>query len=160
MGGARTRRPGPAAAHRRSAGADRAEEEIATEGHGRNTEKRQDEYGSATGQVLTPTLLPFFRVSSVSFRGWFFFGYNGFMLDVRPEIAGALRANRPVVALESTLIAHGLPWPTNLETARAAEQAVRDQGAVPATIAVLQGRPTIGLSGADIEALAREPGAL
>src|SRR5438093_1582771 len=78
------------------------------------------------------------------------------MLDVRPEIASALRANRPVVALESTLIAHGLPWPTNLESARAAEQAVRDRGAVPATIAVLHGQPVIGLSDAEIESLARD----
>jgi pseudouridine-5'-phosphate glycosidase len=76
-------------------------------------------------------------------------------LDVRPEIAAALHADRPIVALESTLIAHGLPWPLNLETARLAEAAVRDEGAVPATIAVWRGRPTIGLSGAELEELAR-----
>ena len=56
-------------------------------------------------------------------------------LEVRPEVAQALQAGRPVVALESTLIAHGLPWPVNLETARAAEETVRNQGAVPATLA-------------------------
>ena len=72
-----------------------------------------------------------------------------------PEVADALRTGRPVVALESTLIAHGLPWPVNLATARAADQAVRDEGAVPATVAVWQGRPTVGLSGAEIESLAR-----
>jgi pseudouridine-5'-phosphate glycosidase len=77
------------------------------------------------------------------------------MLTVRPEIAAALRERRPVVALESTLIAHGLPWPVNMETARAAEQAVREAGAVPATIAVLVGQPIIGLTSAEIEALAR-----
>src|SRR5437764_5890281 len=76
-------------------------------------------------------------------------------LTVRPDVADALRAGRPVVALESTLIAHGLPRPMNLETARAAEAAVRAAGALPATIAVLSGRPTIGLSPADLEHLAR-----
>ena len=59
------------------------------------------------------------------------------LLDIRPEIAAALADGRPVVALESTLIAHGLPWPKNLETARAAEASIRAGGAVPATIAVL-----------------------
>ena len=75
-------------------------------------------------------------------------------LDVAPEVAAALRSGRPVVALESTLIAHGLPWPLNLETAREAEAAVRDEGAVPATIAVWQGRATIGLDVAQLERLA------
>src|SRR5437660_6679637 len=72
-----------------------------------------------------------------------------------PEVAAALRQGRPVVALESTLIAHGLPWPTNLETARAAEAAVRAAGAVPATVAVWRGRPTVGLTDAELEWLAR-----
>jgi pseudouridine-5'-phosphate glycosidase len=80
---------------------------------------------------------------------------NSFLLDLRPDIAAALRDRRPVVALESTIIAHGLPWPINLETARGAEAAVRDEGAVPATIAVLQGRPTIGLTDAELETLAQ-----
>ena len=77
------------------------------------------------------------------------------MIDVRPDIARALIDGAPVVALESTLIAHGLPWPANLETARAAEAAVRAEGAIPATIAVWEGRPTIGLNDAEIERLAR-----
>lgn len=77
------------------------------------------------------------------------------LLEVRPEVADALRTGRPVVALESTLIAHGLPWPLNLETARAAEHVIREEGAVPATIAVLRGRPTVGLGDAELEALAR-----
>jgi pseudouridine-5'-phosphate glycosidase len=79
-------------------------------------------------------------------------------LDVRPEVAAALESGRPVVALESTLIAHGLPWPLNLETARAAEAAVRAEGAVPATIAVCRGRPAVGLDGAELEHLARGSG--
>jgi pseudouridine-5'-phosphate glycosidase len=76
------------------------------------------------------------------------------LLDVRPEPAEALRAGRSVVALESTLIAHGLPWPLNLETARGAEAAVRKEGAVPATIAIWRGRPTVGLTDAELEELA------
>lgn len=76
------------------------------------------------------------------------------LLDVRPEIAAALKEGRPVVALESTLIAHGLPWPINLETAQAAEAAVWDEGAVPATIAVIHGRPTIGLDEDELAVLA------
>jgi pseudouridine-5'-phosphate glycosidase len=76
-------------------------------------------------------------------------------IDVRPEAADALRTGRPVVALESTLIAHGLPWPLNLETARAAEAAVRAEGAIPATIAVWRGRPTVGLTDAELVELAQ-----
>jgi pseudouridine-5'-phosphate glycosidase len=76
-------------------------------------------------------------------------------LEVQPAVAAAVRDGRPVVALESSLIAHGLPWPENLTTARLAEQAVCDQGAVPATIAVWQGRPTIGLSDSALEEMAR-----
>jgi pseudouridylate synthase len=75
-------------------------------------------------------------------------------LAVRPEIARAVAERRPVVALESTLIAHGLPWPLNLETALAAEAAVREGGATPATIAVLNGQPTIGLDQAELRDLA------
>jgi pseudouridine-5'-phosphate glycosidase len=76
-------------------------------------------------------------------------------LDIREPIANALRDRVPVVALESTLIAHGLPWPDNLDTARAAESAVRDAGGVPATIAVLAGRPTVGLTDAELAEFAR-----
>src|SRR3954465_13880563 len=76
-------------------------------------------------------------------------------LDVLPDVAEALPPGRPVVALESTLIAHGLPHPLNLETARAAEAAVRAEGAAPATIAVLHGPPTIGLDDVDLQELAQ-----
>jgi pseudouridylate synthase len=76
-------------------------------------------------------------------------------VDVRPEVAAALREGRPVVALGSAPIAHSLPWPINLEAAREAKAAVRREGAVPAMIAVWQGRPTIGLGLAEIEGLAR-----
>jgi pseudouridine-5'-phosphate glycosidase len=75
-------------------------------------------------------------------------------MTVSTEVADALRSNTPVVALESTLITHGLPWPSNAETALAMEHAVRKTGAVPATIAVLGGTVTVGVSPADIERLA------
>jgi pseudouridine-5'-phosphate glycosidase len=71
------------------------------------------------------------------------------------EVAKARAAKRPITVLESTLIAHGLPWPINLETAKAAEEVVRAEGAVPATVAVWQGQPTIGLDEAQLEQLAR-----
>ncbi len=77
------------------------------------------------------------------------------VLDLHAEVREALDAGRPVVALESTLIAHGLPWPVSVETARAAEAAVRSEGAVPATIAVWQGRLTIGLSEEQLLGLAQ-----
>ena len=77
------------------------------------------------------------------------------LLDIHPEVADALAAGAPVVALESTLIAHGMPWPQNLETARELEAEVRRHGAQPATIAVLGGRLKAGLSAAELEALAR-----
>ena len=76
-------------------------------------------------------------------------------LTLSLEVAEAIEAGRPVVALESTLIAHGLPWPANLETARGAEAAVRAVGAIPATIAVWFGAPTVGLSALQLEELAR-----
>jgi pseudouridylate synthase len=80
---------------------------------------------------------------------------NGSVLEIRPEVADAIRHGCPVVALESTLIAHGLPWPWNLETAHRAEAAVRAEHAVPATIAVLDGRPTVGLTNDELRRLAQ-----
>jgi pseudouridine-5'-phosphate glycosidase len=82
------------------------------------------------------------------------------LIELVPEVAQALRAGRPVVALESTLISHGLPWPENLQTAQEAEAAVREVGAVPATVAVIAGRAQIGLADADLQALARSEGVL
>jgi pseudouridylate synthase len=78
-------------------------------------------------------------------------------LDVLPEVAAALREGRPVVALESTLISHGLPYPQNLEVARASEAAVRESGSVPATVAIRDGRLLVGLAPDDLEALATAP---
>src|SRR6516165_1987701 len=79
------------------------------------------------------------------------------LIDLSPEVEAALRAARPVVALESTLITHGLPWPENAQTALAMEAAARESGAVPATIAVLAGRITVGISREQIEDLAHRP---
>lgn len=76
-------------------------------------------------------------------------------LDLSGEVSAALRAGRPVVALESTIISHGMPYPRNAETALAVEEAVRGRGAAPATIAVLDGRIKVGLSRAEIERIAR-----
>ena len=78
-------------------------------------------------------------------------------LEIRPEVAEALAARRPVVALESTLISHGLPYPENVEVARASEAAVREAGAVPATIAIRDGRVLVGLDDSALEALAAAP---
>jgi len=71
------------------------------------------------------------------------------------EVTAAQAAGAPVVALESTIVTHGLPWPQNLETARRVEAAVRAAGATPATIAVLGGRVHVGMEDAQLEALAR-----
>lgn len=81
-------------------------------------------------------------------------------LDVSDEVRSALAEAKPIVALESTLIAHGLPWPINVETALKAEQVVRHEGAIPATIAVWKGRPLIGLNHEQIAELAALPGVL
>jgi pseudouridine-5'-phosphate glycosidase len=74
------------------------------------------------------------------------------------EVAEAIAARRPLVALESTIVTHGMPHPANLETARAVEAEVRAGGAVPATIAVSAGRIRVGLEAAELEALARAEG--
>jgi pseudouridine-5'-phosphate glycosidase len=78
-------------------------------------------------------------------------------LAVGAEVRGAQAEGRPVVALESTLISHGLPYPQNLAVARASEAAVRQAGAVPATVAIHQGRIRVGLGDTDLEALATAP---
>ena len=75
------------------------------------------------------------------------------LLKLDPEVAQALSDGTPVVALESTIISHGMPYPANVAMAREVEQIVRDGGAVPATIAVLNGVPTVGLSADELEML-------
>jgi pseudouridine-5'-phosphate glycosidase len=80
------------------------------------------------------------------------------VLEIQSEVQNALNANFPIVALESALIAHGLPYPQNLETAQALEQAVREFGAVPATIAVIEGKIRVGLTEGELERLATKSG--
>ncbi len=77
------------------------------------------------------------------------------MLDIATEVSDALTANKPVVALESTIISHGMPYPRNVETAMAVEAAVRAGGAVPATIAVMNGKLKVGLSPDEIQDLGK-----
>jgi pseudouridylate synthase len=79
-------------------------------------------------------------------------------MQIAPEVAEALAGGRPVVALESTLISHGLPRPRNLEVARQVEDAVRGAGAVPATVAILDGQARVGLDGPALEAVASRDG--
>ncbi len=85
---------------------------------------------------------------------------NPVSIQIKPEVAKALGTRRPVVALESTLITHGFPYPDNLATARALEAAIRDTnvGAIPATIAILRGQITVGLDDAQLEYLATAKG--
>lgn len=76
------------------------------------------------------------------------------LLNIAPDVAAALRDAHPVVALESTVIAHGLPRPQNLQTAHRLQEVVREAGAIPATIAIIDGQPSVGLNDDQINALA------
>ncbi len=76
-------------------------------------------------------------------------------LDINPEVKAALAAGKPVVALESTIISHGMPYPQNVETAMKVEQIIRDNGAVPATISILKGRMKVGMTAEEIEYLGK-----
>lgn len=82
-------------------------------------------------------------------------GTNATDISIDPEVADALARDAPVVALESTVISHGLPWPRNLETARDMAEAVRRAGAVPAIIGISAGRITVGLDDGAVERFAR-----
>ncbi|WP_423364119.1 pseudouridine-5'-phosphate glycosidase [Mycoplasma sp. P36-A1] len=82
------------------------------------------------------------------------------LLEFTPEIKQALENNQPIVALESTIISHGMPYPQNVEMAKKCEQIIRDNGAVPATICLMDGKIKIGLSDADLERLATEKGVI
>lgn len=77
-------------------------------------------------------------------------------LKIKPEVQSALSQGRPVVALESTIVSHGMPYPTNLETAREVEAIIKREGATPATIAVIEGKICIGLEDAELEMLGRK----
>ncbi|MEG1254550.1 pseudouridine-5'-phosphate glycosidase [Clostridium sp.] len=81
-------------------------------------------------------------------------------LDINPEVKKALEEGRPVVALESTIISHGMPYPKNVETALKVEAIIRENGAVPATIAILNGVLKVGLTTEEVEFLGKTPGVL
>jgi len=81
-------------------------------------------------------------------------------IDIAPHVRDALRAGRPVVALETTIVSHGMPAPVNLDTARAVEAIVSAAGAVPATIGVIGGRITIGITDDELQLLATADGVL
>ena len=72
-------------------------------------------------------------------------------LDLSPEVKAALEAGKPVVALESTIISHGMPYPKNVETALSVEKIIRENGATPATIAIIGGRLKAGLTTGDMK---------
>jgi len=79
---------------------------------------------------------------------------NNRYLDIHPEIRDALQQSKPVIALESTIIAHGMPYPENVRTAKDVEQVIRENAAVPATIAILKGKMKVGLTENELEFLA------
>ena len=77
-------------------------------------------------------------------------------LQILPEVKEAINNNKPIVALESTIISHGMPWPKNIETAIAVEEAVRKEGAIPATIAIMNGKCLVGLSTDELNYFGKE----
>lgn len=81
-------------------------------------------------------------------------------LDINPEVKAALEEGKPVVALESTIISHGMPYPKNVETALKVESIIRENGAIPATIAILEGRLKVGLTSEEVEFLGKTSGVI
>lgn len=82
------------------------------------------------------------------------------MLKINPEVLNALKENKPVVALESTIISHGMPYPKNVETALMVEKVIRDHGAIPATIGVINGDAIVGMTPEEIEQFGKRKGIL
>lgn len=87
-----------------------------------------------------------------------YLGENIKMLKINPEVKKAIMENRPVVALESTIISHGMPYPKNVETALAVEKVIRDHGAVPATIGIIDGDAIVGMTPEEIEEFGKRKG--
>ena len=81
-------------------------------------------------------------------------------MKISKEVQEALKANKAVVALESTIISHGMPYPKNVETALRVEKVIRDHGAIPATIGIIDGEPVIGMSPEEIEQFGKRKGVL
>ena len=82
------------------------------------------------------------------------------MIKINKEVLDALKEHKPVVALESTIISHGMPYPKNVETALKVEQVIRDNGAVPATIGIIEGVPVVGMTPEEIEEFGKRKGIL
>ena len=81
-------------------------------------------------------------------------------MRINPEVLKALQNNQPVVALETTIVSHGMPYPKNVETALKVEQVIRDHGAIPATIGIINGEPVVGMTPEEIELFGKEKGIL
>ena len=79
-------------------------------------------------------------------------------MKINPEVAKALKEGKPVVALESTIISHGMPYPRNVQTALLVEKTVRDNGAVPATMGIINGEPIVGMTPEEIEEFGKRKG--
>ena len=82
------------------------------------------------------------------------------MLKINPEVAQAIKEGKPVVALESTIISHGMPYPKNVQTALLVEQTIRNHGAIPATIGIIDGNPIVGMTEEEIEQFGKRQGIL
>ena len=82
------------------------------------------------------------------------------MLKINPEVLKAISDNKPVVALESTIISHGMPYPKNVKTALEVEQTIRDHGAIPATIGIIDGDAIVGMTPEEIEEFGKRKGIL
>ena len=80
------------------------------------------------------------------------------LIKINPEVAHALENNIPVVALESTIISHGMPYPQNVQTALQVEKIIRDNGAIPATIGIIDGTPIVGMNAEEIELFGKTKG--
>ena len=81
-------------------------------------------------------------------------------MKINPEVSKALKENKPVVALESTIISHGMPYPKNVETALLVEKTIRESGAIPATIGIIDGEPIVGMTPEEIEEFGKRKGIL
>ena len=79
-------------------------------------------------------------------------------MKINPIVLDALKNNKPVVALESTIISHGMPYPKNVETALKVEQVIKDHGAIPATIGIINGEPIVGMTPEEIELFGKTKG--
>ena len=79
-------------------------------------------------------------------------------MKISNEVLEALKNNKPVVALDSTIISHGMPYPRNVECALAVEKVIRDNGAIPATIGIIEGEPIVGMSPEEIELFGKTKG--